>query len=107
MLLYLHLFPETITLKYSWTLALRTHSHEDHRTLFFYKNQQKCTLGLLFLKFSWFLEYIVLKLFLLSPIFKKFFHNAVMIYNTRNRSNDRTESQEEKKAYFNARARGK
>ena len=40
------------------------------------------TLDLLFvfLKFSWFLWYIVLNLFLFSPDFLKIFHNAVMIY---------------------------
>ena len=35
----LHLFPETITQKYSWTLARSAYSNEDYSTLFFYKNQ--------------------------------------------------------------------
>ena len=56
-------------------------------------------IGPLFLKFSWFLGYIILNLFLFSPNFLKIFHNTVMIY-TRNRSNDTTESQEEKKIHF-------
>ena len=35
-------------------------------------------------------------------IFSRVFHNTVMIYNTRNRSNDTTESQKEKKTCFKA-----
>ena len=50
---------------------------------------------------------VVLNLFLFSPDFLKIFHNTVMIYNTRNRNNDTTESQKEKKNYFNAHAGGK
>ena len=57
----------------------------------------------MFLKLSWFLGY-VLNLFLFSPDFLKIFHNTEMIYNTRNRSNDITESQKEKKICFNAHA---
>ena len=41
------------------------------------------------------------------PIFFLIFHNIVMIYNTRNRSNDTTETQTEKMACFNAHAAGK
>ena len=44
--------------------------------------------------------YIVLNFFLFSPDFLKIFHNAVMIYNTGNRSNDITETQKEKKDLF-------
>ena len=45
------------------------------------------------------LRYIVLNLLLLSPDFLFFliFHNPVMIYNTRNRNNDKTENQKEKR----------
>ena len=35
-------------------------------------------------------------------LFLKIVHNTVMIYKTRNRSNDTAESQKEKKARFNA-----
>ena len=35
----LHLFRETITQKYSWTLARSAYSNEDYSALFFYKNQ--------------------------------------------------------------------
>ena len=38
------------------------------------------------------------------PIFLNIFHNTVMIYNTRNRSSDKTESKKEKKTCFNAHA---
>ena len=31
----------------------------------------------------------ILKTFMISPIFLKVFHNTVMIYNTRNRNNDK------------------
>ena len=48
-------------------------------------------------KFSWFLGYIVLNLFLFFPNFLKIFHNTIMIYNNRNWSNDTTESQKEKR----------
>ena len=34
MLQYLLLFPETITLKYSWTLAPSAYSNEDYNALF-------------------------------------------------------------------------
>ena len=37
-----------------------------------------------------------------SRFFRKISHNAVMIYNIRNRRNDATESQKEKKTCFNA-----
>ena len=47
------------------------------------------------------LGYIVLNLFLFSPNLFKTFHNTVMIYNTGNQSNDTTESQKEKNAWFN------
>ena len=68
----------------------------------------KLTLGLLFLKFSWFLGYIVLNLFLFSPnFFFLIFHKTVKIYNTKIRINDTTESQKEKKTCFNAQAGGK
>ena len=40
-------------------------------------------------------------------IFFLIFHNTVMIYNTRNQSNDTTEIQKENKACFNAYAEGK
>ena len=56
------------------------------------------------LKLSWFLEYIVLNLFLFSHDYFLIFHNTVMIYNTRNWSNYTTESQKEKKTCFNAHA---
>ena len=69
----------------------------DSIALFFYKNQQNWTLGLLFLKFSSYLRYIVLNLFLFFLNFLKNFHNTVMICNARNRSNDARESQKEKK----------
>ena len=49
------------------------------------------------MKFSWFLVYIVLTLFLFSPDFLKIFHNKVIIYITRNWNNDTTESQKERK----------
>ena len=64
-----------------------------------YNSQSNWTLNLLFSKFSWLLGYISLNLFLFSPIFLKFFHN-LMIYNTRNRSSDTTETQKEKKSLF-------
>ena len=51
--------------------------------------------------------YIVLNLLLFSPNFSKVFHNTVMIYNTRNRSSDTTESQNENMTCFNAHAGGK
>ena len=60
-------------------------------------------IALLFLKLSWFLGYILI-LFLFSPEFFKIFHNTVMIYNIRNRSNYTTESQEEKNTCFNVHA---
>ena len=41
-------------------------------------------------------------LFLFYPDFFLVFHNTVIIHNTRNRSNDTTESQKEKKTCFNA-----
>ena len=41
------------------------------------------------------------------PIFAPIFHNIVIIYNARNWSNDKTESQKEKKACFNAHTEGK
>ena len=59
------------------------------------------------LKFSWFLGHIVLNLFLFSPDFLKLFCNTVVNYNTRNRSNNTTESQKEKTNCFNADAGGK
>ena len=37
------------------------------------------------------------KFFLFSPNFLKIVHNILMIYNTRNQSNDTTESQKEKR----------
>ena len=40
-------------------------------------------------------------------IFFLIFHNTVMIYNTRNQSNDTTEIQKENKACFSAYAGGK
>ena len=49
---------------------------------------------------------MVLHLFLFSPDFLKIFLNTVMIYDTRNWSNDTVESQKEKKTCFNAHARG-
>ena len=61
---------------------------------FFYKTQYNWPLCLLFLKFSWFLGFIVLNLLLFSSVFFCFFlifHNTVMIYNTRDRNNDTTE----------------
>ena len=54
-------------------------------------------LRLAVLKFSWFLAYIVLNFFLSCLDFLKFFHNTVMIYNTRNQSNYTTEIQKERK----------
>ena len=60
---------------------------------------------MLFLKFSWFLGFIVLSLFLFLPGFFVIFHNAVMIYNSRNRSNYSTESQKEEKTCFNVRGK--
>ena len=60
---------------------------------------------MLFLKFSWFLGFIVLSLFLFSPGFFVIFHNTVMIYNSRNRSNNSTESQKEEKTCFNVRGK--
>ena len=53
--------------------------------------------------------YRTLNLFLFSPDFLKIFHNTVMnkSRNTRNRSNDTTESKKEKKTCFNAHAGGK
>ena len=75
---------------------------------FFLWEPLKFGLGLLFLKFSWFLGYTVLNLFLFSPDFYEIFHNIVIIYNTRNWSNDTTESQKEKiKTCFNAHAEEK
>ena len=50
--------------------------------------------------FIWFLGYIVLNSFLFFRIFKKIFRNVVLTYNTRNRSNDTTESKKEKKHLF-------
>ena len=59
------------------------------------------------LKLSQFLGHIVLNLFLFSPEIKKIFCNIVVNYNTRNRSNNTTESQKEKTICFNADAGGK
>ena len=55
----------------------------------------------MFLKFSWFLGCFVLNLFLFFPDFLKIFHNREMIYNTKNESNDITESHKEKETCFN------
>ena len=55
-------------------------------TLFFYKNLQNWTLGLLFLIFLWFLGHIVLNLFLFFCDSFLIFHNTAMICNTRNQS---------------------
>ena len=53
------------------------------------------------LKIFMILGYFVLNLFLFSPNLFKTFRNTVMIYNTGNQSNDTTESQKEKNAWFN------
>ena len=50
------------------------------------------------------LGYIALNLFLFSSNFFLIFYNTVMIYNTKNRKNDTTETQKEKKTGFNAHA---
>ena len=102
---YLQSFPGTITLKYSWTLAPSAYCNEDYSTLFFYNSKQNWTLGLLFLKFSLIIR---IHFCLFSPdFFFSIFQTVVIIYNTRNWSNDTTESQKEKKACFNAHAGGK
>ena len=79
-----------------------THKRASTNTLFFIRTSK---IGpFLFFKFAWFLCYIVLNLFLFSPDFFLIFHNTVMIYNARNRSNNTTESQKEKKTCFIAHA---
>ena len=52
---------------------------------------------------------MIIRVYLFPPkfIFFSIFHNIVIIYNTRNWSNDTTESQKEKNACFNAHAEGK
>ena len=57
---------------------------------------------MLLLKFWWFLGYFGFNLFLSFAEFFQIFHNAVILYNTKNLINDTTESQKEKKSYFNA-----
>ena len=65
-------------------------------------------LPFVFLKFSRLLGCIFLNLFFISPNFlKRFSITGMIIYNTRNRSNDSTETQKEKKACFNDHAGGK
>ena len=73
---------------------------------FFLSEPVKLDPRLSVLKFSWFLGCIVLNL-VFSPDFLKIFLNTVVIYNTRNRSNNTTESQKEKTNCFNAHAVGK
>ena len=65
-------------------------------TLFFIRTV-KLDPRLAVLKIFIYLGYIVLNLFLFFLDFLKFFHNEVMVYNTRNWSNDTTEGQKEKK----------
>ena len=87
------------------TIIVLTSNFLKHTVHSLFKNQRNWTLGLLFLKLSWFLECIVLlNLFLILHDFFLIFHNTVMIYNTRNRSNATIESQKEKRTCFNAHA---
>ena len=64
------------------------------------KEPVKLDPGLAVLKMLMIFRYIVLNLFVFFPVFL-IFHNTVMIYNTRNWSNDTAESQK-KTTCFNA-----